>query len=140
MHVSENRAAMTRASHIAIPAHIGLSLALGITWILQGDRTNTGLRILDAVLDTRVAGVLLLVLTCVTIAGRVFDIEPLTGVGLGATAGAFLLLTGLYIWAVIHTPALAISMCYWPAYVAVCHLASLVSLASGDQPREGISQ
>ena len=132
-----NRAAMTRASHIAIPAHIGLSLALGVTWITQGGRTNTGLRILDGVMDVRVAGVLLVTLTAITLTGRILGNEPLTGVGLGATGGAFALLTGLYAWAVTQTPDLAISICYWPAYVAVCHLASLVSLASGDQPREG---
>ena len=136
-----DRRHVTAASWIMFPTYITFSGALGLTWLLQDqDRTNRSLTALATWWPVPYTGAIL-ASTALTLAAALATRSRLLG-ALALAAGVveyallgFVFLTPLQLhlawgWPFIHigAPDASLSAPLWPWFVAMAHLASLVSV------------
>lgn len=132
------RGNVTAASRIMLPAHIIFSTWLGLAWLLQADiRTAVpALYALRNLWPIQATGVVMLAVGIAALAGVLSHQRPLAAVALGMGALTYLGLGAAIGWSSLHSGG-SLSAPAWPLYVAVCHMASMVSLARDSANTEG---
>jgi hypothetical protein len=141
---SLTRGTLTTASRIMLPADATFGAALGLTWALQdSSRTNVSLTAIAGFWPVPYTGWLVVAVAALIVAGMLTNERWVAGLGLAAGVVLYTVLGLVFVaplelgWggdAPFLTVGVGVSLSapYWPWYLAVAHLASLVSLAQDE--------
>lgn len=122
-----DRAHTTRASRIMLPTHAVLALGLGVSWLTAPIGPSAGLQAIAAVWPLRNTGIVLIVFGVVELVALLSGNRDVDAIALACGALVF---TGLAVMSAFgHVTGTSWGGIMVWIYIAICHTASMVSLA-----------